>query len=108
MPLTQSFKATVKSHLEKDAKYRRELLREAVECMVSGDIETGKAVLRNYINGTIGFPKPGEAMHRSPKSLMCMFGPQGNPQAGNLFEIVAYLQQAEGLRFEVRAIKSAA
>ena len=33
---------------------------------------------------------------------MRMFGPTGNPQARNLFEIVAYLQHAEGVRFEVR------
>jgi hypothetical protein len=33
---------------------------------------------------------------------MRMLGPNGNPQARNLFEIVAYLQRAEGVRFEVR------
>jgi hypothetical protein len=31
-----------------------------------------------------------------------MLGPRGNPQARNLFEIVAYLQRAEGVGFEVR------
>jgi hypothetical protein len=34
---------------------------------------------------------------------MRMLGPRGNPQARNLFEIVAYLQHAEGVRFEVRS-----
>jgi len=36
-----------------------------------------------------------------------MLGPRGNPQARNLFEIVAYLQQAEGVRFEVRSTRAA-
>ena len=36
-----------------------------------------------------------------------MLGPKGNPQARNLFEIVAYLQRAEGVRFEVRAARAA-
>jgi hypothetical protein len=36
-----------------------------------------------------------------------MLGPRGNPQARNLFEIVAYLQQAEGVCFEVRPARAA-
>ncbi len=36
-----------------------------------------------------------------------MLGPRRNPQARNLFEIVAYLQEAEGVRFEVRPARTA-
>jgi hypothetical protein len=36
-------------------------------------------------------------------SIRCMLGPRGNPQARNLFEIIAYLQHAEGVGFEVRS-----
>jgi hypothetical protein len=35
-------------------------------------------------------------------SIRRMLGPRGNSQARNLFEIVAYLQRAEGVGFEVR------
>jgi hypothetical protein len=38
---------------------------------------------------------------------MRMLGPTGNPQAKNLFEIVSYLQRAEGVRFEVRPRRTA-
>jgi len=31
------------------------LLQEGVECLLVGDVDTGKAVLRYYINATIGF-----------------------------------------------------
>lgn len=51
--------------------------------------------------GTVGFVKLGEALGRSPKVLMRMFSAKGNPQAKNLFEIVAYLQKAEGTVLEV-------
>ena len=64
--------------------------------MVAGDLDTAKVVLREYINGTIGFPTLGAALGRSPKSLMRMLSPSGNPQARNLFEMVAYLQKVEG------------
>jgi hypothetical protein len=53
--------------------------------MIAGDVETGKSVLRKYINGTVGFIKLGEDLGRSPKVLMRMFGSKGNPQAKSLF-----------------------
>jgi len=64
--------------------------------MVEGDVETGKIALRWYINGTIGFVALGEALNKSPKSLMRMLSRQGNPQVRNLFEIIAHLQKVEG------------
>ncbi len=101
MPLTKNFNETVKAHLQKSPGFRRALLREAVGCMISGDVETGKSVLRQYINGTVGFIKLGADLGKSPKALMRMFSPAGNPQARNLFEIVAYLQKIDGTVLEV-------
>ena len=101
MPLTTDFNETIREHLQKSEEFRRALLREAIGCMIEGDVDTGKSVLRKYINGTIGFVKLGEALGRSPKVLMRMFSVKGNPQAKNLFEIVAYLQKVEGTVLEV-------
>jgi hypothetical protein len=101
MPLTKSFNETVKSQLQKSSGFRRALLREAVACMIAGDVDTGKSVLRKYINGTVGFIKLGADLNRSPKVLMRMLSATGNPQAKNLFEIVAYLQKLEGTVLEV-------
>ena len=105
---TRKFTDTVKSDLQSHADFRRALLGEALSCMLSGDVETGKIVLREYVNGTIGFQKLGTALGRSPKSLMRMLGPQGNPQARNLFEMVAYLQKVEGTTLQIRASNTAA
>ena len=101
MALTKSFNETIKSRLQQSEGFRRALLKEAVGCMIAGDVETGKSVLRKYINGTIGFVKLGADLDRSPKVLMRMFSTTGNPQAKNLFEIVAYLQKIEGTVLEV-------
>jgi DNA-binding phage protein len=101
MPLTRSFKETIQARARRDAAFRKELLRESVECFVLGDVETGKAVLRDYINATIGFAKLAEVTHHSAKSLMRMLSTSGNPQARNLFEIVEYLQRKEKIHFEV-------
>ncbi len=102
MTLTKSFRETVVERTKADPAFRRELLRHAVELMLSGDVATGKAVLRNYINATVGFIRLAEELELSPKGIQRMFGPSGNPQANNLFRIVAYCQQLEGMRLEVR------
>lgn len=101
MPLTREFKDTVQSRLRADRKYRKELLREGVACLLAGDLDTGKAILRDYINATIGFDELSRRTKRPAKSLMRMLGPSGNPQARNLFEVIHHLQKAEGLHFEL-------
>jgi DNA-binding phage protein len=101
MVLTRSFRETVMEQMA-DKEFRREFLREAVNDMLTGDLDTAKAVLREYVNGTVGFIKLGDALGRSPKSLMRMLSPDGNPHARNLLELVAYLQKAEGAVLEVR------
>ena len=101
MPLTLDFKKTILARIESDPAFRDELLREGVECLLSGELETGKAILRDYINATIGFEKLGDLTNKSSKSLMRMLGPKGNPQARNLFEVIALLQKTEGLRLEL-------
>jgi len=103
MALTREFKETVRARVQRDPAFRKALLIEGVEAFLSGDVETGKAVLRDCINATVGFGEVAKAVKRSPKSLMRMLGPSGNPQARNLFEIVGYLQRKETIRFRVRA-----
>lgn len=103
MTLTRDFRATVQARAQNDPAFRRALLQEGVECLLGGDVDTGKIVLRDYINATIGFEELGSRTARSAKSLMRMFGPAGNPQARNLFEVIGCLQRHEGVHLEVRA-----
>jgi len=105
MVLTRSFKETVRARAQRDPAFREALLREAIEAMLAGDLETGKIVLRDYINATIGFAALGEATGTSSKSLMRMFGPRGNPQAQNLFAVLDHLQKKANLRLRVRAAR---
>jgi hypothetical protein len=103
MALTRDFKETIQARVRRDPAFRKELLREGVESLLAGDVDTGKTILRDYINATVGFDELEEVTRHSPKSLMRMLGPSGNPQARNLFEIVQYLQRKEKVRFKVLA-----
>ena len=102
MALTKDFRETIRERAEREPKFRQALLCEAIELMISGDEKTGRAILRNYINATVGFQKLGAATSIPAASLMRMFGPNGNPSAKNLFGVLAHLQGQEGVKFEIR------
>jgi len=104
MALTRSFKETVQKRVMADKKFRKALLREAVETMLSGDLEAGKAILRDYINATVGFEKLSNATGTSTKSLMRMFSPKGNPQAKNLFAVINHLQKQTGIKLHLASV----
>ena len=102
MPLTRAFKDTVKARAERDAAFRDALLTEGVDALLAGDMDIGKAILRDYINATVGFDKLAEDTGTPANSLMRMFGPRGNPNARNLFSIIHRLQNASGVSLRVR------
>jgi DNA-binding phage protein len=101
MATTRNFKRLARHHAATDPAFAEALLREGVETMLSGDVETGKTILRDYIKATVGFEKLGEATGTQPKSLIRMFGPRGNPQAKNLFSVIGYLQRQAGVQLHV-------
>ncbi len=101
MPLARDFKETVKARAEKDSAFREALLSEALACFLAGDTATRNAMLRDYINATIGFEALGTLTGKDAKSLMRMLGPKGNPQARNLFDVIAHLQEREGVHLRV-------
>jgi len=101
MVLTRSFKDTVQARVLADREFGEALFREAIDTMLQGDVETGKSILRDYIKATVGFEKLGVATGTSPKSLMRMFGPKGNPQARNLFAVIGRLQELAGMTLHV-------
>ena len=103
MALTREFKELVQKRVARDPAFRDALLREGVDTLLAGDVDAGKAILRDYIKATVGFEKLSEATGTPPKSLVRMLGPRGNPQARNLFGIIGYLQRQAGIELHVSA-----
>ena len=99
--MTRSFTELVYRHVAGEPAFGEALLRAGIDTILAGDIDAGKAILRDYIKATIGFEKLGEATDTPPKSLIRMFGPRGNPQAKNLFSVLGYLQRQAGLQLHV-------
>ena len=103
MPTSRKFSELVQRHVETDRKFAEALLREGIDAMLSGDVDSGKALLRDYIKATVGFEQLAKATGAPAKSLIRMFGPRGNPQAKNLFAVIATLQKRAGVNLRVAA-----
>ena len=103
--LTRDFRETILARARRDPEFRDGLLTEGIQCLLEGEVDTGKAVLRNYINATVGFEELAAQSNIPTKSLMRMFGPNGNPQSTNLFGIIAHIQRHEGIHLNVTVIR---
>ena len=104
MALTRHFKETIQARLQRDPDFREELLKKGIDSLLSDDLAVAKGVLRDYINATIGFQELGTKTGKSPKSLMRMFSPNGNPGTQNLFAIIGCLQEYEGVQLRVQSV----
>lgn len=103
MTSTTDFYDTIRERSESDADFRISLLETAAESIISGDLEEGKVALRLYIKTSIGYKQIADLTGIHPKSLVRMLGPDGNPQASNLTNLLAQALQQEGIRIEVKA-----
>jgi len=108
MVLTREFRRTVAQRVQKDARFRRALLIEAVDALLESNLATGKALLRDYINATIGFEALADRLDKDSKSVHRMLGPKGNPRADNMFAIIKVLQDMDEVRLQVKAVTSKA
>lgn len=95
----------MRARIRRDPAFRGAVLCEGVNALLAGNVAGGKSVLRDYINATLGFEALGVATGISPKSLMRMFGPGGNPQANNLFAVLSYLQRHARVSVAVKTLR---
>jgi DNA-binding phage protein len=108
MPITRKFRETVWARAQEDRRFREALLTEAINELLAGDLNAGKAMLRDYVNATITFEGLAKKTGTPGKSLQRMLGPSGNPTAESLFGIIKVLQNSEHIRLAVKATRHAA
>jgi len=66
MAPTRDFKETIRARVKARSGFRKALLREGIENFLSGDVETGKIILRDFINATVGFTKLSDVRGLAP------------------------------------------
>ncbi len=96
MPTT-SYKAAMKSMVDENPKLGVEMLEDALNSLLSGKLDEGRLLLRQFVNATMGFKELAARTGKADKNLMRTLSASGNPTASNLFEIVQACVQAEGV-----------
>lgn len=103
MALTTPHKLTIRARIERDDAFRAAFLAEGVNALFEADVGTGKALLRDYIEATVGFEALEGALGARPNSLARMFSAAGEPSANMLFAVIHELQASSGVRLQVSA-----
>jgi hypothetical protein len=102
MPVAKLFRETVIKRAQNDPEFRIGLITEALNEILEGDIETGKTLLRNYLNVTESIQQIARRINKSDKSIRRMVGPSGNPTLKNFIELVNACKEFEHIKVTVQ------
>ena len=84
-PVGRSFDEMVQARVGREAAFAEALLQMAVQEMLAGDLDVARSLIRDVIKGSIGYAELSRRTGTPEKSLVRMFGPNGNPTAANIF-----------------------
>lgn len=101
MALTRDFRDTVMARVKRDPVFRGELIIEATNVLLEGDVETGKGLLRDYLNATESLAAVADEVNIHEKSIRRMLGPKGNPTLKNFISILKACTRMEQLKLEI-------
>lgn len=101
VPTLDSVRERVKWRIRTDAAFSDALFTEAIQVLLADDMATARSVLYDYIDATIGFAELSVQSAIAEDMLRDMFGPAGDPRAGDLFRVLNLLQLHQGIQFEV-------
>lgn len=101
MPLSRSYKETIKARVERDPEFCAALFEEAINAFLEGETAVGKGLLRDIVHSTIGFEGLAKTLDKSSKSLHRMLAPSGNPRMENLFQVIHAIKKSEGINCQV-------
>jgi DNA-binding phage protein len=101
MVLTRKFRETVQLRVKQDPEYRKQLIIEATNSFLDGDLDTGKTLLRDYLNATEALPSIARELDLDEKSIRRMIGPKGNPTLKNFINLLGACKKREHLDLKV-------
>ena len=105
MALTRDFREIVMARVRRDPRFRESMLHEAVNACLEGELDAGKAMLRDLVNATIGFEELARRVSIPSKSLHRMLSSRGNPSSKAFFGIIAELARGAELRVKVETTR---
>jgi DNA-binding phage protein len=82
--MLKDFSKVVADRIQREPKFARVLLGEAIAVFLNGEPDLAQLVLRDLVNGMIGVEGLAAATGRPSKSLHRMLSAKGNPTMNNL------------------------
>ncbi len=107
MVLSRDSSVTVVDRIRRDPAFAIGLLDEAVSLFLNGEPDVARLVLRDLVNGTIGFEGLAIATSKPSKSLHRMLSAKGNPTMDNLTLILGVLRRELQVEIQVNIIACA-
>ena len=107
MALTRDFKQTVVARVERDPKFARALLDEALTLFLNGEPYEAKLILRDLVNATVGFEQLAREIGKPGKSVHRMLSASGNPNMDNLAAIFTAVRKTLKVNLEVHTKRAA-
>ena len=78
---TVPYKDSLKAIVERNPHMAAEMLEDAINALLAGELDEGRLLLRQYVNATIGFPELARLTGKADKNLMRSLGPTGSRQS---------------------------
>ena len=103
MPPTRDYRETFRERAQDEPEFREELLKVAARCMLNGEPEVGRIMLRDFVVAAIGIDELSQKIGKSRESLEDVLSDGSDPRADDLLGIVAAIAEHEGLVLDVQA-----
>lgn len=101
---TVTYNQMIKDMVKERPEFASEMLEDAINSILAGELDDGRLLLRQYVNATIGFQALAKATGKIDRALMRSLSKSGNPTASNLFEIVRACADAQGVTVAARVL----
>ena len=101
MPLSREFKEVVVARAKKDPEFRRELIVEAINMILAGDITPGRLMLRDYINATGAMNDICKTLRKHKSAVARMLGPSANPTLDSIVPVIRACAEREKVHLAV-------
>jgi DNA-binding phage protein len=105
MGRTRPVKETILQRAKASPKFRAALIGEALELIAENDVQTAKALIRDYVLASIGFEALAKDFGKKPESIKRMLSVKGNPTISSMAALLSSLTQHEGIQLHVETTR---
>lgn len=98
MPLSREFKEMAVAKAENDPDFRKWLIIESINKILTGQITAGRIMLRDYINAAGAMEDICKQLNKQKSAIYYILGPSGNPTLESIVPVIRACADREGIK----------